>query len=73
MHLIAQPVHVLPCSNSAMKSNNGTDCTMILLPKPSQKLPSVSMLEPGIPECRLPWVFPKRKTLPTCMFNHEQI
>jgi hypothetical protein len=24
MHLITQPVHVLPCSNSAMKGNNGT-------------------------------------------------
>jgi hypothetical protein len=23
MHLITQPVHVLPCSNSAMKGNNG--------------------------------------------------
>jgi hypothetical protein len=25
MHLITQPVHVLPCSNSAMKDNNGTN------------------------------------------------
>jgi hypothetical protein len=25
MHLITQPVHVLPCSNSAMKGNNGTN------------------------------------------------
>jgi hypothetical protein len=24
MHLITQSVHVLPCSNSAIKSNNGT-------------------------------------------------
>jgi hypothetical protein len=24
MHLITQPVHILPCSNSAMKGNNGT-------------------------------------------------
>jgi hypothetical protein len=23
MHLITQPVHVLPCSNLAMKSSNG--------------------------------------------------
>jgi hypothetical protein len=28
-----------------------------LLPKPSQKLSCVSLLEPGIPDCRLPWVF----------------
>jgi hypothetical protein len=25
MHLITQPVHVPPCSNSAMKGNNGTN------------------------------------------------
>jgi hypothetical protein len=25
MHLITQPVHVLPCSNSIMKGNNGTN------------------------------------------------
>jgi hypothetical protein len=28
MQLIAQPVHVLPCSNSAMKGNNGTNRTL---------------------------------------------
>jgi hypothetical protein len=32
-------------------------CTMILLPKPSQNLRRVSLLEPGIPD----WVFSKRK------------
>jgi hypothetical protein len=31
-------------------------CTMILLPKPSQNLPHVSLLEPSIPDCRHPWV-----------------
>jgi hypothetical protein len=38
MHLITQPVHILPCSNSAMKGNNGPTeyCIMILLPKPTQ-------------------------------------
>jgi hypothetical protein len=25
MYLITQPVHVLPCSNSTMKGNNGTN------------------------------------------------
>jgi hypothetical protein len=25
MHLITQPVHASPCSNSAMKGNNGTN------------------------------------------------
>jgi hypothetical protein len=35
--------------------------TTILLPKPSLNLPRVSLLEPGIPDCRPPWVFPKRK------------
>jgi hypothetical protein len=33
----------------------------ILLPKPSQKLLRASLLEPGIPDCRLPWVFSKSK------------
>jgi hypothetical protein len=25
MHVITQPVHIFPCSNSAMKGNNGTN------------------------------------------------
>jgi hypothetical protein len=29
--------------------------------KPSQNLPCVSLLEPGIPDCRLPWLFYNRK------------
>jgi hypothetical protein len=36
-------------------------CTMILLSKSTQNLPGVSLLEPGIPDWRLPWVFSKRK------------
>jgi hypothetical protein len=36
-------------------------CTMILLPKTIKEPPCVSLLEPGIPDCRLPWVFTKRK------------
>jgi hypothetical protein len=36
-------------------------CITILLRKPSQNLPHVSLLEAGIPDCRLPWVFSKRK------------
>jgi hypothetical protein len=32
----------------------------ILLPKPWQNLPHVSLLEPSIANCRLPWVFSKR-------------
>jgi hypothetical protein len=36
-------------------------CTMILLPKPSQNLPRVSLPELGIPDFMLPWVFSKRK------------
>jgi hypothetical protein len=30
-------------------------CTTILLSKPSQNLPCVSLLKPGIPDCGLPW------------------
>jgi hypothetical protein len=56
MHLITQPAHIFPYSNSAMKGNNGTNNT-ILLPKPSQNLPYILQLETGIPDCRLPWVF----------------
>jgi hypothetical protein len=37
--------------------------TMILLSRPLQNLLHVSLLEPGIPNCRLPWVFSKRKLL----------
>jgi hypothetical protein len=36
-------------------------CTTILLPEPSQNLLCVSLLEPGIPDCRLPWVFSNHK------------
>jgi hypothetical protein len=32
-------------------------CTTILLPKPSQNLPRVKIFEPGVPDCRLPWMF----------------
>jgi hypothetical protein len=52
-HTITQPVHVLPCSNSAMKTNNGTnrilyhDTAAQIITEP----PSVSLLEPGIPDC----------------------
>jgi hypothetical protein len=59
MHLITQPVHVLPCSNSAMGPTEY--CTTILLPKPSLNLPRVSLLEAGIRDCRFSWVFSKRK------------
>jgi membrane protein insertase Oxa1/YidC/SpoIIIJ len=36
-------------------------CAMTLLPKTSQNLLRVSLLEPGILDCRLPWVFSKCK------------
>jgi hypothetical protein len=36
-------------------------CTTILLGKPSQTLSCVSLLEPGILDCRHPWVFSKCK------------
>jgi hypothetical protein len=39
-------------------------CTTILLPKPSQNFSRVSLLEPGIGDCTLPWVFYKMKALP---------
>jgi hypothetical protein len=55
MHLIIHPAHVLPCSNSTVKGPTKY-CTTILLPKPSQNLPCVSLLKPGIPDCGLPGV-----------------
>jgi hypothetical protein len=63
MRPITQPAHLLPCSNSIMKGNNGTNeyYTTTILPKPSQNHPRVLLLEPGIPDCRLPWVFSKSK------------
>jgi hypothetical protein len=36
-------------------------CITILLPKPSQNLPRVPLLEPGSLDCRFLWVFFKRK------------
>jgi hypothetical protein len=36
-------------------------CTMILMPKTSENVPHISLLEPGIPDCRLSWVFSKHK------------
>jgi hypothetical protein len=51
MHLITQPDHVLPCSNSATKGSNGTN-----RPKPSQNFPRVSLLEASIPHYRVPLV-----------------
>jgi hypothetical protein len=43
------------CSNSTMRDNDGTSrINTILLPKPSQNLPHVSLLESGIPDCGLP-------------------
>jgi hypothetical protein len=39
-------------------------CTTILVSKPSQNLSYVSLLEPGILACKLPWVFSKCKILP---------
>jgi hypothetical protein len=63
MHLITQEVHVLPCSHSAVKGNNGTnripyhDIAAQTITEPLRVLLS----EPGISDCRLPWVFSKRK------------
>jgi hypothetical protein len=37
-------------------------CSTILLPKPSKNLSVFHCgTKPGIPDCRLPWVFSKRK------------
>lgn len=44
------------------KFNNGTNkkyCVRTLLPKRSQNLPCVWLLEPDILDCYLPWVFSK--------------
>jgi hypothetical protein len=38
-------------------------CTTILLSKPPQNLPHVPLLELGILDCRLPWVFSKRNSM----------
>jgi hypothetical protein len=53
------PVHVLPCSNSAMKGNNGINITFSYdtVPKSSQNIPRILLLETGVPDCRLPWKF----------------
>jgi hypothetical protein len=59
MHLITQPVHVLPCSNSVTKGNNGTNRILYhdIAAQTITEPPRVSLLEPGIPDCKLHWVF----------------
>jgi hypothetical protein len=59
MHLITQPVHVLPRSNLATKGNNVTNG--VLYHDIAAQIITVSLLEPSIPDCRLPWMFSKRK------------
>jgi hypothetical protein len=65
MHLITQRVHVVPCSNSAMKGNNWTNRILyrdIAIQTITEPSPCFTLgTEPGIPDCRLPWVFSKRK------------
>jgi hypothetical protein len=54
---------VRPCSNSVMKDNNGTN-RMLYYDIAVQTFtgpPRVSLLETGIPDCRLPWLFSKSK------------
>jgi hypothetical protein len=60
MHLITQPVHVLPCSNSAMKGNNGTKRIPYhdIAGQTTAEPPYISLLKLGIRDCRLPWVSP---------------
>jgi hypothetical protein len=36
-------------------------CNTILLPKPLQNLLRLSLMQPGILDCRHPWLFSKRK------------
>jgi hypothetical protein len=65
MHMITQPVHLPPCSNSAMKGNNGTDRILyddiaahtITEPPPCSTVGSRQALL----ICRLLWVVSKRK------------
>jgi hypothetical protein len=65
MYLITQPVQVLLCSNSAMKGNNGTkrilyhDVAAKTITEPPPCF--IVGIKAGIPDCRLPWVFSKRK------------
>jgi hypothetical protein len=63
MYLITQPVHVIPCSNSAMKGNNGTNRILYhdIAARTMVEPPRYSLLEPGIPDCRLPCAFSKHK------------
>jgi hypothetical protein len=65
MHLITQPLHILLCSNSAMKGNNGTDRILyhdIAAQTITEPPPCFAVgTEPDIPDCRLPWMFSKRK------------
>jgi hypothetical protein len=52
VHLITQPVRVLPCSNSAMKGNNGTNRILYHC---------IAAQTNTEQDCRLPRVFSKHK------------
>jgi hypothetical protein len=66
----------LPCSNSALKVNNGTSRILYhnipdkTNPPPPPPPLNVSLLEPGISDCRLPCVFFKEKSS-WCREQHE--
>jgi hypothetical protein len=53
-------MYVLPCSNSALKGNNGTN-RILYHDTAAQNLLHVSLLEPRILDSRRPWVFSKHK------------
>jgi hypothetical protein len=65
MHLINQPIHVIPCSNSAMAGSIRTNMILYhdIAAQTITELPPCFTVgtEPGIPDCRLRWVFSKRK------------
>jgi hypothetical protein len=51
MHMITPHVHMLPCSNSVMKDNNGINRILYqnIAAQISQNLPRGSLLEAGNP------------------------
>jgi hypothetical protein len=65
MHLITQPAHVFPCSNSAMKGSNEINRILHhdIAAQTTTELPSCLAVEtePGILVCRLPRLFSKCK------------
>jgi hypothetical protein len=70
MHLITEPVHVHPCSNwpwrAVMRPTELHNNAAQAIAEPPPCFTVGSRAFRIVPDCRLPWVFPKRKLFMIC-------